>query len=187
MNELVLVRHAETPWSIDGRHTGRTDIPLTDKGRDAARALGPVLARRGFAQVLASPLQRAAETARLAGLEPDFDDDLMEWDYGAYEGRTATDIRRDRPGWMLWRDGVPDGEAPADVAARVDRVIERASAVDGDVAIVAHGHVLRMLTVRWLDRPFELGAQLPLAPASLSVLGVERSVRALRVWGAPAL
>ena len=184
--EIVLVRHAETAWSIEGKHTGRTDIPPTARGREAAAALAPGLAPRSFALVLASPLQRAADTARLAGLEAEPEDDLMEWDYGAYEGRTTKDIRAERPGWELWRDGVPDGESPADVAARVDRVIERVldpARPEGDVALVAHGHVLRMVAVRWLELDLEVGARLPLDPGRLGLLGWQREARALRGWG----
>lgn len=181
--EVFLIRHAETPWSIEGRHTGRTDIALTDRGREAAAALAPAFAKRCFALVLASPLQRAADTARLAGLTAEPDDDLMEWDYGAYEGRTTLEIREERPGWELWRDGVPGGESAADVAARVDRVIARALDAGGEVALVAHGHVLRMVAVRWLEQDAVLGARLPLDPGCLGVLGWQREARALRAWG----
>ena len=181
---LVLVRHAETEWSVAGRHTGRTDLPLLDVGRERAERLRPLLAERDFALVLVSPLQRARETARLAGLDDATPDpNLMEWDYGDYEGRTRTEILEDRPGWHLWTDGVPNGEAPADVAARADRVIERALAAEGDACLVAHGHVLRMVAVRWLGRPLDLGAQLPLPAGSVSELGTERELRVLRTWG----
>ena len=180
---VILVRHAETAWSVAGRHTGRKDVPLTDGGRAAARALAPALAARTFALVLCSPLGRARETAELAGLEVDrYDDDLLEWDYGAYEGRTALDVREERPGWVLWRDGALDGEAPEDVAARADRVIERALATDGDVCIVAHGHLLRMLTGRWLEQEPAFGQRLPLPAGRLAELGWERGTRVLRGW-----
>ena len=185
---ILLVRHAETPWSVAHRHTGRTDIPLTDAGREAARALAPSLAGRSFAQVLTSPLSRATETAQLAGLrDAERVDDLLEWDYGAYEGRTAVDVREERPDWVLWRDGAQDGEGPADVATRADRVVERlVAAGDDDVAVVAHGHLLRMLAVRWLGAEPELGARLILDPAHVGVLGVERSTRVLRGWNLPS-
>ncbi len=170
---IVLVRHAETEWSVSGQHTGRTDLPLLPEGRERAERLAPQLAGHGFALVLTSPLQRAAETARLAGLgAAELEPDLVEWDYGDYEGRTKSDIRDERPGWQLWRDGVPHGESPTDVAARADRVIERALAADGDVALVAHGHMLRMIAVRWLEQPLELGARLPLEAGHLSVIGI---------------
>jgi broad specificity phosphatase PhoE len=179
---LVVLRHAETAWSVARRHTGRTDVPLTDAGREAARAMAPVLADRDFALVLTSPLVRAAETAQLAGLDAEPDGDLMEWDYGAYEGRTTQEIREERPGWFLWRDGVPDGETAGDVGARADRVIARALAADGDVALVAHGHLLRVLAARWLEQPAAFGARLALEPAHLGELGVERETRALLRW-----
>ena len=181
---IVLVRHAETAWSVAGRHTGRTDLELLDVGRERAEGLAPHLAGRSFALVLTSPLRRASETARLAGLAgAEHEPDLVEWDYGDYEGRTKSEIRAERPGWELWRDGVPNGETPADVAARADRVIERALAAGGDVALVAHGHMLRMIAVRWLEQPLELGARLPLGAGHLAVLGTERELRVLRHWG----
>ncbi len=185
---IVLLRHAETAWSRAGRHTGRTDVPLTDEGRAAARALGQsAFAQRRFALVLASPLGRARETARLAGLlQAQPDDRLLEWDYGAYEGRTSADVREERPGWDLWRDGVPEGETPADVAARADAVLERAAAAPGDACLVAHGHLLRMVAVRWLGEEPAFGARLPLEPAHLGVLDVQRETRVLRAWGATA-
>jgi broad specificity phosphatase PhoE len=183
-HEVVLVRHAETEWSRAGRHTGRTDVPLTADGRAAACALAPRLAARRFALVLTSPLQRAAETARLAGLDATTEPDLVEWDYGGYEGRTTRDIRAERPGWLLWRDGVPGGEAPGDVAARADRVVARLAdpALGGDACVVAHGHLLRVLAARWLEQGPELGARLPLRAGRLGVLGWERETRALLSW-----
>lgn len=159
-------------------------MPLTDAGRETARALAPGLAARRFALVLCSPLQRARETAALAGIEVDeVLDDLVEWDYGAYEGRTAVDVREEeRPGWVLWRDGAPEGESPDEVAARADRVIERIARVDGDVCVVAHGHLLRMLTGRWLEQPPAFGQRLPLPAGRLGELGWERGTRVLRGW-----
>jgi len=184
--QVWLVRHAETEWSRSGRHTGRTDVPLTEAGRDRARELAGPLGAHDFAVVLASPLGRARETARLAGLgdEPEIREDLLEWDYGDYEGITTPEIREDRPGWYLWRDGVPNGETPDEVAARCDRVIEEILTVEGDVAIVAHGHILRALGARWIEKPVAFGGRLFLSTGSLSVLGFEREVRVLRSWNA---
>lgn len=188
--EVVLVRHGETAWSRDRKHTGRTDIPLLDEGRERVREqLAPKLADWPFVLTLSSPLQRAQETAALAGLTPDaLDDDLLEWDYGDYEGVTTAEIRTLRPDWLLWRDGCPGGEHPEDVAARCDRVIARVLDAIGDgeddVALVAHGHVLRVLAARWLEQPAAFGSRLWLATGSLSVLGFEREVRVVRRWNA---
>jgi probable phosphoglycerate mutase len=183
--DVVCVRHAETPWSKAHRHTGRTDIGLTDAGRDAARALAPRLADWGFSRVLCSPLSRARETAELAGFggRLELRDELQEWDYGAYEGITTEAVREGRPGWWLWRDGVPDGESPGDVAARCDAVVAELAAGDGDggdVLVVAHGHLLRMLAARWVQAGPELGGRLRLDVGGVCVLGWEREVRALR-------
>jgi broad specificity phosphatase PhoE len=185
--EVVLVRHGETEWTRSGQHTGRTDIPLTEAGRRAARAVGAALAGRRFAAVLTSPLGRAKETCRLAGFGDVAveRDELMEWDYGAYEGRRTVDIRKERPGWSLWRDGVPEGEVAADVGARVDRVIaELRAAASSDAAVFAHGHVLRVLAARWLGLEPEAGRLLALDPATISVLGYERETAVVRVWNA---
>jgi broad specificity phosphatase PhoE len=184
MNELWIVRHAETEWAKAHKHTGRTDIPLTDAGREAARALRPRIGDHPFAAVLVSPLSRARETAELAGLgeHAQLRDDLVEWDYGDYEGITTPEIREHRPGWYLWTDGAPQGETAADVAARVDRVIAEALQVDGDVAVVAHGHVLRVLGARWLEQAPELGGRLVLETGALCRLGFERDIRALLAW-----
>jgi len=182
---VTLVRHAETEWSLSGRHTGHTDIPLTDGGRDKARALADKL-RGSFDRVLTSPLSRAAETAKLAGFpDAEHDADLMEWDYGDDEGLTTPQVRERRDAdWLLWRDGASGGELADDVGARVDRVIERATADDGDVLIFAHGHVLRVLAARWLEQPADFGARLVLATGTLSVLGYERDIRAVLSWNA---
>jgi broad specificity phosphatase PhoE len=183
---VTLIRHGETEWSLTGRHTGRTDIPLTDVGRQRAEQVGARLRDYGgFALVLTSPLSRATDTCRLAGLGDGAmtTDDLLEWDYGDYEGRRTADIRTERPGWSLWTDGVPNGETAAEVGRRVDRVIERVRAVDsGDVALVAHGHVLRVLAARWIGQAPVVGVHLPLATAALSVLGWEREVPAIVLW-----
>lgn len=181
--QLWLVRHGETDWSASGRHTGRTDLPLNDDGRARAEQLRPLLASQEFALVLTSPLQRAAETARLAGYgDAVADEDLQEWDYGADEGRTTPEIRADRPAWSLWRDGCPGGEDAAAVAARADRVIDRVRSASGDVLAFAHGHLLRVLTARWLGLPGADGALFALETGSLSLLGWEREQAVVRRW-----
>jgi broad specificity phosphatase PhoE len=181
---LVLVRHGETEWARTGRHTGRTDIPLTALGRRQATVLGDRLRGRRFVAVITSPLSRAADTCRLAGLgdraEPC--DDLMEWDYGAYEGRRTADIRADVPGWTIWRDGVPGGEQATEVAARADRIIDKSLATGGEVVLFAHGHFLRVLAARWLGLPPEAGRLLALAPATISVLSYEREQSVIVRW-----
>ena len=186
MPDIVLIRHGETEWSRDGRHTGSTDIPLTDEGRRQAELVGSWLAGRDFARVLTSPLSRALETCRLAGFgdraEPR--EELLEWDYGEYEGLTTPQIRERRPDWYLWRDGCPGGESAADVGRRVDRVVAELREADGDAALFAHGHVLRVLTARWLELDPEKGALFALATATLSVLGWERETAVIRVWNA---
>ena len=180
---VVLVRHGETAWSRDRRHTGRTDIPLTALGEVQAAALAPRLAAWHFTQVLVSPLSRARLTAGLAGLEdPETCEDLVEWDYGTYEGRTTRSIREHRPGWDLFGDGVPGGETLHQVAARVDRVIARVRAGTGDVACVAHAHLLRVFAVRWLGVDPVSARYLVLGPASLSVLGWEREQPVIEHW-----
>jgi probable phosphoglycerate mutase len=185
---VFAIRHGETAWSLSGQHTGTTDIPLTDNGRRLAERLRPALAGETFALVLTSPRQRARETCRLAGLgdravvEPD----LAEWDYGKYEGLTAEQIRETAPGWLVFRDGCPGGEAPGEVAARVDRVIARARAVEGDVALFAHGHVLRVLVARWLGLGPEAGRHFLLDTGTLSVLDYYRgNIPAVKVWNRP--
>ncbi|HXN01865.1 MAG TPA: histidine phosphatase family protein [Candidatus Dormibacteraeota bacterium] len=186
-DNVVLVRHGETEWSRDGRHTGRTDIPLTEEGRRQAAELTATLGARQFALVLSSPLQRALETCRLAGygaralVRPE----LMEWDYGRYEGRTSRQIVAENPGWSLWRDGGPDGETPADVGRRVDRVIAEVRRVAGDVLIFAHGHVLRVLAARWLGEPPGGGRHYALQTAALSVLGYEHEDPVISRWNLP--
>jgi broad specificity phosphatase PhoE len=179
---IVLARHGETEWSASGQHTSRTDVPLTHRGREAAKRVRARLEGRRFALVLASPRQRARETAELAGFTPEIDADLAEIDYGSYEGRTTKEIRAERPGWSLWIDGSPGGETLAEAGARADRVIARALAVDGDVAIFAHGHILRILAARWIGLPPEHGASFALDTASLSELGFERENRVIEHW-----
>jgi broad specificity phosphatase PhoE len=186
---VVLVRHGETAWTISGRHTSGTDVPLTEVGRRQAEQVVARLAGREFAVVLTSPLQRAAETCRLAGFgevaEPC--DDCREWDYGAYEGLTTAEIRTDVPGWSLWRDGVLDGETAAHVAARADRVIERLRGASRDSLVFSHGHFLRVLAARWLDLGPEEGRLFALSPASISVLGWEREQSVLTSWNEGAV
>jgi probable phosphoglycerate mutase len=181
---IVLVRHGQTEWSASGQHTSTTDIPLTEAGRDAARALGERLAGREFALVLVSPRIRAQETCRLAGLSEraQIDPDLAEVAYGDYEGLTTPQIREQRPDWSLWRDGSPGGETLAQAGERADRVIARALAAGGDVAILAHGHILRVLGARWLELPPERGRSFALDTASVSELGFERENRVFWLW-----
>ncbi len=169
----VVIRHGETEWSRSGRHTGRTDLPLLPEGEDQARALGPRLTGIEFGMVLTSPLVRARETCRLAGLGAGavVDPDLAEWDYGSYEGLTTAEIRRKRPGWDLFQDGAPGGENADQVGARVDRVIERVLASPGMVACVAHGHLLRVLASRWIGLEASAACHFALNPASISELG----------------
>lgn len=182
--EIVLVRHGETEWSRDGRHTGGTDLPLTAGGAQQADLLGRRLGSRTFARVLTSPLQRAVETCRRAGLDAaaEVRPELAEWDYGAYEGRRTVDIRAERPEWSLWRDGAPGGETADDVAARVDPVVVELRSASGDVAVFAHGHVLRVLTARWLGLAPREGRLFALATATLSVLGYERETAVIVRW-----
>jgi broad specificity phosphatase PhoE len=184
MQEIWLVRHAETEWSRSARHTSHTDVRLTDAGRERAKALGALMRDRAFALVLTSPLERARETARLAGFGDrcQVREDLLEWDYGDYEGITTADIRRERPDWYLWRDGAPNGETVDEVAARCDRVVEEILATDGDVALFAHGHILRALAARWVEEPVPFGGRLFLSTGSICVLGFEREVRVVRRW-----
>ena len=188
---IVLIRHGETPWSKSGQHTGLTDIPLTDNGRERASALAPRLSSRAFGLVLTSPLSRAQETAHLAGLDPQDDPDLLEWDYGAWEGRTTADIRVDLqdPTWVVWAHPVPagatPGEQPEDVAIRAHRVIRRCQpflASGESVALVAHGHFLRILTATWLGLPATAGRLFALEAGALSGLGFERDQHVITYW-----
>lgn len=181
--KVWLVRHGPTEWSESGQHTGSTDIPLTDAGERAAKAVGPVLAGQSFALVLSSPMQRAVRTAELAGITvDDVDSDLCEWNYGDYEGRTTPDIRETVPGWTVWRDGCPNGEIAGEVGARVDRAIERIRGTDGDVAVFAHGHLLRVLAARWLGESPEFGRHYALSTAAVCVLGYERGAPVIFRW-----
>jgi probable phosphoglycerate mutase len=185
---LWLIRHGETEWSRSGAHTGRTDLPLTDLGREKAAALGRHLAGRPFALVLMSPLQRARETCHLAGYGDvaQVEDNLCEWDYGDYEGRSTPEIRQEAPDWNLWTSGVPHGETIGQVAKRAEAVLARALGAGGDVALFAHGHILRILTACWLDLPPAAGRLFALETASLSILGYERDTRVIRRWNETA-
>jgi broad specificity phosphatase PhoE len=182
--EVIVVRHGETEWSRAGKHTGRTDIPLTDRGRAQATELRPLFEHRRFGAVFTSPLSRAEETSRLAGVTEAAGvlDDLREWDYGDYEGRTTHDIRAEQPGWTVWSGGLPNGETVEEVGVRADRVIATALAVDGDVAIFGHGHMLRVLTARWCGLPAVDGSLFALDPATVSMLSFERETRVIKRW-----
>ena len=194
MGELIVLRHSETEWSAAGRHTGRTDVPLTAHGEAEAAALAPALARRQIRATFCSPAQRAVRTAELAGLKDiKLDPDLWEWDYGGYEGRTTEQIQAGRPGWNLWRDGVipgnaeHPGETVAQVGARTDAVLSRARPLlaDGDVALVAHGHVLRVLTARWLGLDPDGGRLFRLDTGTCSTLGIEHGYPVILSWNLP--
>jgi broad specificity phosphatase PhoE len=181
---LWLIRHGETEWSLSGAHTGRTDLPLTAEGEKKAAGIRAKLAGHSFALVLTSPMQRARRTCEIAGygdvarIEPN----LLEWNYGNYEGKTTAEIRRERPGWSLFRDGVPDGESIGQVADRARAVIVTALAAGGDVALFAHGHVLRILAACWMELPPEDAGRFALSTASVSTLGYEHETRVINRW-----
>jgi broad specificity phosphatase PhoE len=185
--QLWLIRHGETEWSLSGAHTGRTDLPLTERGKQRAQAIGRLLNGRPFALVLTSPMQRARETCQLSGYghQAIVDENLCEWDYGNYEGKSTAEIRKERPDWNLWRDGVVNGETIEQVAARARRVIERALTVDGDCALFAHGHILRILTTCWLRLPPNAGRLFALDTATVNILGWEHETRVIRLWNRP--
>jgi probable phosphoglycerate mutase len=190
MSETLLVvhlaRHGETAWSLSGQHTGRTDLPLTERGERNARRIGERLHGLAFAKILTSPLERAARTCELAGFgaAAEVDRDLLEWDYGHYEGRTSAEIRAERPEWQLFRDGCPGGESPAQVGARADRVVSRVRQLPGDVLLFSSGHFLRTLAARWLGLDPAAGRYFLLGTASLSALGYDHgaSEPAIRLW-----
>jgi broad specificity phosphatase PhoE len=184
MPELLLARHGETEWSLNGRHTGTTDLPLTENGRRRARNLAPRLAGREFALVLTSPLKRARDTCELAGLgeQAQVRDDLHEWNYGDYEGITTAQIHERDPGWSLWRDGCPNGEQPTDVGTRADRVIAEARAAAGDVIFFGHGHMLRVVGARWVNLPPADGGLLGLGTGALCTLGYEHELPIILRW-----
>jgi broad specificity phosphatase PhoE len=181
---LWLVRHGETEWAATGRHTGRTEVPLTARGEAQARELGTRLAGRSFVEVLTSPRARATGTCRLAGFadRAQVVDDLAEWDYGTDEGRTSAEIRADRPNWSIWSDGPRGGETIGEVAARAERVIEHVRDAHGDVLVFSHGHLLRILAARWVGLAPTAGAVLLLEPATISVLGWERDTAVIERW-----
>jgi len=182
--ELWIIRHGHTEWSETGRHTGRTDVPLTEEGRRRAGGLSRLLARRAFDMVLTSPLSRALETCRIAGYgeQAEIVDDLLEWDYGDYEGLTTAQIRERVPCWTVWDGPVPDGETPEQVAVRCRRVIDRALDARGDVVLFAHGHVLRVLTATWLGLAPEAGRLVALDTATVGILGYEHEYHVIRKW-----
>jgi broad specificity phosphatase PhoE len=185
--KVYLLRHGETEWSLNGRHTGVTDIPLTENGRKLARQLQPILAEEKFVMVLSSPLQRARDTCELAGLGTlaSVDRDLMEWNYGEYEGLTTDEIRQTRPDWSVFRDGCPGGESPLQVSVRADRIVSRVRTVDGNVALFSHGHILRVLAARWINLSAGYGENFLLDTATLNVLGYYRESPAFKIWNAP--
>jgi broad specificity phosphatase PhoE len=183
-HEIVVVRHGETEWSLSGRHTSRTDLPLTERGRERARELTSELAGRRFSLVLCSPLRRARETCVLAGFGEVMElcDDLHEWDYGDYEGLTTPEIWERNPGWSLWRDGCPGGETPSEVGARADRALALLRSAGGDAIAFAHGHILRVVASRWIGMEPAFGARIALGAGSVSTLGFERDTEVLVRW-----
>ena len=186
---VYIIRHGETEWSLSGQHTGLTDIPLTENGRKNAKLLQPVLATQSFAGVFSSPLQRARETCELAGLgeQAEIDPDLVEWNYGEYEGVTSEQIHKKKPGWTVFLDGCPGGEKPEEVGVRVDRIIAKVRAIKGDVALFAHGHVLRVLTARWLELSPSAGRHFLLDTGTVNILSYYRGSPAVKQWNAPLI
>ncbi len=182
---IYLARHGETEWSLNGRHTGRTDLPLTPNGEANGRQLAPRLAGLTFAQVFSSPLIRARKTAELAGFTPTLEDNLREWDYGEFEGLTTAEIRTRAPNWNLFRDGCPGGESPTAIAARGDRLVNHLQGLTGNILCFAHGHILRVLAARWVREPVTFAASLLLGTATLSILSFDHGTRdepAIKVW-----
>ena len=186
---IYLIRHGETEWAKNGRHTGRTDIPLTDLGREQAGFLLPIFDEVKFARILSSPLQRAMETAKLAGLEPQVepDNDLVEWDYGDYEGITTAQIRERVPGWSVWTHPCPNGETIGQVSQRAERVVAKLQSIDGNVAIFSHGHFLRVLVSRWIGLSADHGSRFLLGTSTLSILGYENEVPVIKTWNGPLI
>jgi broad specificity phosphatase PhoE len=184
---VFVIRHGETAWSLSGQHTSTTELPLTENGRRLAERLRPVLAQEVFAGVFVSPLERARETCQLAGLgnHAVVDPNLMEWHYGEYEGLTSAQIHEKAPGWLIFRDGAPGGETPQQVATRADRVVSRVRAVDGDVVLFAHGHLLRVLVARWINLPPDAGQHFLLDPGTLCMLSYYQGVPAIKIWNRP--
>jgi probable phosphoglycerate mutase len=183
-HKIYLIRHGETEWTLSGKHTGRSDIPLTKNGEEQSANIGRYLKGMGFQKVLTSPLIRAKETCRLAGLFTHalVDEDLREWNYGDYEGITSAEIRAKDPHWTIFTAGAPGGESVADIGARANRVLGTIRSIPGDVAVFSHGHFLRALAARWLEMPPAFGQQLVLSPASLSILGFEKEKPAIITW-----
>jgi broad specificity phosphatase PhoE len=186
---VLLIRHGETEWSLNGRHTGTTDIPLTENGRNVARQWKPVLTQLTFALVLTSPLKRARETCELTGLgqRAEVDSDLREWNYGDYEGLTPQQILAQRPSWVIFSNGCPNGESPNEIQVRIDRVIKKVRAVEGDVVLFAHGHFLRTFGARWLGLRAEEGVFFLLDPATVSVVSYYQGIPAVKRWNAPLI
>jgi broad specificity phosphatase PhoE len=182
--ELWLIRHGETEWSLSGAHTSRTDIPLTERGKDRAQKIRDYLRGKSFSMVLSSPMQRARETCRIAGFGDvaQIDDDLKEWDYGVYEGRTTKDIQKEIPGWSVWTNPIIGGETMDQVAVRANRVIARAEAKGGNVALFAHAHILRILAAGWIQSPPVMGSRLALGTGAVSTLGFEHETRVITMW-----
>lgn len=184
--QIYAIRHGETEWSLSGQHTGVTDIPLTENGKRLANLLHPVLAKKSFSLVLTSPLQRAKETCKLSGLGDQAEEDLnlMEWNYGEYEGLTSEQIHKKTPGWLIFTDGAPGGETPEQVGKRADHIIKRAKAATGNVALFAHGHILRVLVARWIALPAAAGQNFVLDTGTLNILSYYRGSPAVKTWNA---
>lgn len=189
LQQIYLVRHGETQWSLSGQHTSITDIPLTENGIKAAGLFKPLFAEINVALILSSPLKRAQTTCELAGLgeRAEIESNLMEWNYGAYEGLTSKQIHVQSPTWLLFKDGCPQGETPEQVGVRADRVIAKIRSVQGDVVVFAHGHILRVLAARWLGLPVSAGSHFLLDTATLSILSYYREIAAVKQWNAPLL
>lgn len=189
MNSIYLIRHGETEWAKSGKHTGRTDIPLTDAGREQAGFLLPIFDEVKFARILSSPLQRAMETAKLAGLgaQVETDNDLAEWAYGDYEGITTAQIRERVPGWSVWTHPCPNGETIGQVSQRAERVVAKLQSIDGNVAIFSHGHFLRVLVSRWIGLSADHGSRFLLGTSTLSILGYENEVPVIKTWNGPLI
>jgi broad specificity phosphatase PhoE len=185
-HEIWLIRHGETEWTLSGAHTSRTDLPLTAAGEQKTAGLKEILHGKQFALVLSSPMQRAVNTSKLAGFEPQIDQNLREWDYGEYEGLTTPEIRQTAPGWSIWTGTPPGGESAAQVQKRAECVIERAQSADGDVALFGHGHMFRVLAATWLEMEPQRGRSFALSTASVSVLGFERDTRVVKLWNQTA-
>ncbi len=186
--QIVIIRHGETEWSLSGQHTSRTDLPLIEEGARLASQLAPALAGKQFELVLTSPLRRARQTCELAGCgqRAEVDERLREWDYGEYEGLTTPQIRAERPNWNLWSDGCPGGEMPEQVGARADAVLDRLARVEGDAVLFAHGHILRVLTARWIELTPAAGSRFRLEAGGVGRLGYERDTEVLLGWNASA-